>query len=98
MEPGCFIASLWLIGCLHPVSAGGFYKSEGPNDVGLYKDLGAFDGVVNMAFRGKVDDASYVVLGEKSFDKAFITDITLNEGIVWHPVAFLKVVEIACIG
>ena len=73
-------------------------EGEGTDDVGLDESFGSFDGVVDMAFRRKVDDALDVVLVEEVVYQRFIADVSLDEGVVGHTSAFPEVVQVACIG
>ena len=82
----------------HPVFPGCFYEVEGSDDIGFYEGLGTFDGIVNMAFGCKMDDALDIVLAEETVNKRLITDISFDEGMGGHTLTFLKVIHTAGIG
>ena len=88
VEAAVFVAGLELAGAFHPVAAGRLNEDERSHVVGLHEGAGALDGVVHMAFGGKVDDAAHVVLAEQALDELFVADIALHKGVVGHTFAF----------
>lgn len=98
VEPCCFITGFRLAGRFHPVFPCGLDEGEGANDIGLDEGLRPFDGVVDMAFCSKVDDALDIMLAEEAIYQCFITDVALDEGVVGHAFAFPEVVKVPCIG
>ena len=98
VESGRLIARLHLAGSVHPVTACRFNEREGAHVVRFHEGAGALDGVVHMAFRGKVHDAPDVVFREQALHQFLVADVALHEGVVGHPLAFLQIVEIARVG
>ena len=61
--------------------AGNVQQSECSQNVGFDKSLRAADGIVNMAFGGKVNYAFDVIFTEQFFHQCAVADIALNESV-----------------
>ena len=77
MKAGIFIARLWLSGGIHPVASGGFQKIYCSGDVYAEEAGRGSDGIVNMGFCSKVDNAPDIVLAEDVRHEVGVADVTL---------------------
>ncbi len=64
-----------------PVTASGFQKTKGTDDIGLYKVFRTMNGTVDMAFRGKIDDGAGLVAPEQISNEGRVTDIAFYKNV-----------------
>jgi hypothetical protein len=83
---------------LHPLLVGDVDQGKGAVDIGLDEDSRVFDGVVDMAFGGKVDDPADIMLLEKTFDQFTVADIALDKSVARISFDLFEVLKVACIG
>lgn len=65
VKTGVFVSRFNLMRRGHPMIAGNVQQSECSQNVGFDKSLWAADGIVNMAFGGKVNYAFDVIFTEQ---------------------------------